>query len=293
MLKMIGALVALAFGAASAQADLAPPPQDSPAIWRVTGGAADVYLFGSIHLLPPDVRWRTPELEAAMEKAQIVVLEADVDADPGAMQGLVARLGLLPQGETLRAIIPEAVRTDLERTLAAMQMPPQAMDPMRPWLASVTLSVQFFAQQGYDPARGVDRLVGDWAKANGRTLAYLETAEEQLDIFARLSREEEVQLLAVTLEQIRDTPDLADKMLAAWRSGDLAGLEEVMNAGFDKTPALRDALLRARHERWLPQIRTMMESGRPHLVVVGAAHLAGPDSVVAMLRAQGIAVEGP
>ena len=56
---------------------------------------------------------------------------------------------------------------------------------------------------------------------------------------------------------------------------------------------LRDRLLNNRHAKWLPQIETMIADGRSHVIVVGAAHLVGKDSVIAMLRAKGIKVEGP
>ena len=51
---------------------------------------------------------------------------------------------------------------------------------------------------------------------------------------------------------------------------------------------LRRAILHDRHVKWLPQIEAMLNDGRTHVVIVGAAHMVGPDSVVAMLRAKGI-----
>ncbi len=63
--------------------------------------------------------------------------------------------------------------------------------------------------------------------------------------------------------------------------------------GFDDFPALRKRILKDRHDKWLPQIEKMIADGRTHMIIVGAAHLVGPDSVIAMLRAKGVKVEGP
>jgi hypothetical protein len=61
----------------------------------------------------------------------------------------------------------------------------------------------------------------------------------------------------------------------------------------DGFPALRKAVFHDRHIKWLPQIERMLADGRTHVIVVGAGHLVGKDSVIAMLRAKGITVEGP
>src|SRR5258708_37640940 len=82
-------------------------------------------------------------------------------------------------------------------------------------------------------------------------------------------------------------------MLAAYRRGDLAALEKTLNAVFDDFPALRKRILKDRHDKWLPQIENMIADGRTHLIIVGAADLVGPDSVIVMLRAKGVKVEGP
>jgi uncharacterized protein YbaP (TraB family) len=70
-------------------------------------------------------------------------------------------------------------------------------------------------------------------------------------------------------------------------------MERVLRIGFEDFPDLQRRVLKERHDRWLPQIEKMIADGRTHLIVVGLAHLVGPDSVVAMLRARGVEVEGP
>jgi uncharacterized protein YbaP (TraB family) len=172
-------------------------------------------------------------------------------------------------------------------------MPPLSLAPLRPWLAALTLAVQFAISQGFDPNSGVEQQVITWAKANGKRLAVLETNESQLRVFADLTREQEIALLTVTLRQVREMPKMLGDMVAAYRKGDLAELEKALNVRLDDFPVLRKRLLKDRHEKWLPQIERMISDGRTHMIIVGAAHLVGPDSVIAMLRAKGVKVEGP
>jgi len=283
------AVLALAFAGA------APAQTDSPALWKIAGPKASVYLFGSFHLLPPDVKWRSPRVERALEESKVLVLELDPAAahDPQAMAALIRKYGLLPQGQTLAAVLPPAVNADLERAAASLGLPAASLAPLRPWLAGLTVSLRFIVSQGFDPQGGVDNQLALWAIQTSRPIAALETPEAQLEVFAALSREQEIGMLAVSLRQIREMPQMLGEILAAYRKGDTAAMEKTLNAGLDEVPALRQRLMRERHERWLPKIRQMIADGRGHFVVVGAAHLSGADSVIAMLRASGIHVEGP
>jgi hypothetical protein len=284
-------LVALAL----AFAPLVAAQADAPALWRIAGPKANVYLFGSFHLLPPAVNWRSAAVERALEDSKVVVVEIDpaIAQDPKALAPLVAKHGVLPQGEQLAALLPPGVNAELERTARALGLSPAGLAPMRPWLAALTVSAQFILRQGFDPDAGVDRQIADWARQSGRPLVPLETAEAQLRVFADLSREQEIEMLAVALRQIREMPRMLDDILAAYRRGDTAGMARTLNPALDEAPLLRRRLMRERHERWLPQIRAMIADGRGHFVVVGAAHLVGADSLVAMLRAAGVRVEGP
>src|SRR5262245_28221685 len=99
--KVLLAVLALAF------APLAPAQTDSPALWKIAGPKANVYLFGSVHLLPPMVKWRTPQVERALEESKVLVLEIDpaIAQDQQAMLQLIMKYGVLPQGQTLPSIL--------------------------------------------------------------------------------------------------------------------------------------------------------------------------------------------
>lgn len=277
-----------------------------PMLWRISGpktgphGGAVLHsgavLFGSFHLLPPDAKWRTPALERALDEAQFLVFETDAltAQKVGSNQALLDRYGKLPAGRSLRASLPEKVYADFERLAADLQIAPAGMDGMRPWLAAAVLGVQFMTVRGFDPNRGMEAQLADGARAKGKPLAGLESNEAQMKTFASLPPAQEERLFAATLQQVREMPARLEAIHAAYRKGDLAALDRGLNAGFDPSPELRRRLLRDRHARWLARMEKLMAAPRRPLFVVGAAHLAGPDGLVAMLRARGYRVEsGP
>jgi len=268
---------------------------DAPALWRIDGPKGTVYLFGSFHMLPPEVKWRSGAVDAALRRAQVIVLETNVREvrDPATMRPLIGKFGVLPPGASLPATLPEATRKDLDRVTRELGLPMEAIDRMRPWLAAIVLTATAMAKEGFDPKEGIEEQLTTWALAEDKTLDALESNESQIRVMADLPPDAEAGLLRATLKQIEDLPRTLDEMLTAYRKGDVKTLEKTVNAGLADVPALRQRLLNDRHQRWLPQIENMMKDGRTYMVVVGAAHLAGPDSVVAMLRAKGIRVEGP
>ncbi len=291
--------IALALGAA-----LLPPGALAQAgdamLWRISGPESGpkggAVLFGSFHLLPPDAKWRTPALERALDEAQLLVFETDAltAQKAEANQALLDRHGKLPAGQSLRAILPEKVYADFAQVAADLQIAPAGMDGMRPWLAAAVLGVQFMTLRGFDPNRGIESQLADWARAKGRPLAGLESNEAQMKAFAGLPRKQEVELFAASVGQVREMPARLGEIVAAYRKGDLAALDRRLNSGFDALPELRRRVLRERHARWLARMEALLAGPRRPLFVVGAAHLAGPDGLVALLRARGYRVEsGP
>jgi uncharacterized protein YbaP (TraB family) len=240
------------------------------------------------------VSWRTPAVMRALDRAGTVIFETDLvqSKKSEVMQPLLLEHGTL-RDETLEKILPEKVYADFQQVAESLKLPVAQLAPMRPWLASVLLGVQFIISQGYDPTKGVDQQVLAYAQQRKKKLGHLESAESQVRIFGDLPRAQEIELLEVTLRQIRELPRLLDDLLAAYRKGDIAALERTLNLGLDELPALRNRILGDRHEKWLPQIEKLIAQGGNHFIVVGAAHLAGPDSLVTMLRAKGVTVEGP
>ncbi|MBI1212896.1 MAG: hypothetical protein GC190_15650 [Alphaproteobacteria bacterium] len=303
-----------AFIAASALAFVALLPTraadttaPSPAIWKIDGPNGRVFLFGSIHILPSGFTWRTPALEAAMNSAQHMVFEINIDEvkNPLYMMAMTARFGMLPKGESLHRLLSPERRKQFDEVVTSLGLSPTRLDRMTPWLAAMTISSISAAKQSLKPGQtlkadenvrmvpGVDDQLWTWAKSANKERGALETIEIQLRVFADLTPDEQAGLLVVTLDDVTKPRERVSHMMDAWRSGNTAQLEQELNSGMDRFPSLRRAILHNRHVRWVPQIEQMLNDGRTHLVIAGAAHMVGPDSVVAMLRAKGYHVEGP
>lgn len=280
-----------AIGGLSAVLLACQPVRAEPAMWVVKDADSTVYLFGTVHVLKPETTWKTPRLERAFRASSDLWIEMDEGDDPKAMQGLLARYGLSPQTPLSSRLTPED-KVKLTAAAGVAGLPAPALEPMRPWLAAVTLTVAPLMAAGYDPAAGVDKVLQEDAEAAGRPLRTLETMEEQFRFFADLPPEVELQLLRSTLDDVAQGTAMLDRMAEAWAKGDTATLERLvideMRADY---PAVYGVLFTQRNAAWAADIETLMKGAGTHFVAVGAGHLLGPDSVQAQLATRGLEAE--
>lgn len=266
----------------------ATPALAHPALWAVKDADTTIYLFGTVHLLPHDTDWHFPALDKALADSQALYVEI-TDDDPAHMTSLVLHYGI-DTAHPLSGLLAPFDRGRLEHAVRLADVPGgmAALDIMRPWLAALTLTVAPLVKAGLDPNLGVDRQLRAAMEKAGKPVRALETAEQQIRFLADMPQALQLGLLRSTL---RDT-DRADvdlkRLIGAWKAGDDAAIARLENDQLKRQePQLYRRLLVERNAAWAQRIKAML--GRPGTVfiAVGAAHLAGPDSVQAQLQAQG------
>ena len=263
-----------------------------PALWKIEGPEGTVYLFGSFHLLKGGEPWYGGQVQAAFEDATSLTLELGPDQQAPAVIGpLVHRYGLYGPTDALKNHISEASYRELIAVAADSGVPEQVIANMRPWLATLTVSLQFALAQGFDPEQGVEATLLRHAGLRELPVSGLETAEEQIRFLAENPPETEQAFVDDTLRQLDELPRLFDELSAAWLGGDEAALNRLMVASMAGVPEVYETLLVERNRRWVPRIAALLSKPGVHFVAVGAGHLVGPDSVIKMLAARGIAAE--
>ena len=283
MLSGFVALVAVAFGTVT-------PASAEPAMWTIRDADSTIVLFGSIHLLPEDLDWRPDALDAALAAADDIWFETPTDGGESAM--LARQYGLLPAGDSLSAKLTPQGRERFERLAGRYGLSPAALDGVKPWLADLTFSIAALISEGAAPDAGVERTLADAAPQASKR--YFETPAEQIGFLAGAPEAEQLLSLEETLRQLDDEPAMFRDLVHAWLAGDQKALEALgVTPVRSLSPVLYERLLAARNRRWVDTIAQRLAGTGRTVIVVGAGHLTGPDSVPALLRARGIAVEGP
>lgn len=277
---------------ASPAAPAAGASQDAdPALWVVRDDDSIIYLFGSVHMLPPGLSWFDAAVAQAFNNADTLVLELPTGANDGAPSRMNA-LSVASDGKTLQSRMSAAQYAIYARAMDHVQLPVAAFENREPWLPAILLNIIPLAQQGYSPDQGVEAVLTHAAEAAHKPIIGLETPEQQLALFDDMPMEEQVAMLVSSADQALGNGPQMQQMLADWAAGNPDALARAMNQGLDDYPGLRARILTQRNANWADWIKTRLDqcSGAV-FVAVGAGHLAGPDSVIAMLEARGLRVE--
>jgi len=259
-----------------------------PALWVVRDADSTLHLFGTVHVMKPDVAWKTPRIAEAFAVAQEVWLEVDVlkANDPAAMGPLMPLM--METGTPIsKALSPEEYAR-FKAFTASLGIPAEQMDALKPMMVAATLAVVAMMKQGYDPNAGVDKVLAE--KTPDGALRTLETLEQQMRFLTGLPQEVQLDLLRDTMDQLGRQGYL-DTMMKAWQDGDMETLETLYLPDLKKHPQAYEAFLKTRNHAWADALAKELEGAGTDFVAVGALHLVGPDSVQQLLKARGYTVE--
>lgn len=265
-----------------------------PSLWHVKGEQGEVYLLGSVHVLPATVRWRDPSIGRALSRSDVFVFEVPEDAQAVAeLQGLIQAHGYMPPSQSLRdELHPEAL-ADYDAAIKASGLPEALVDRERPWLAGIQLMFAQMSKLNFAASNGVDSILMADADKGHKQMRYLETIAQQFALLMPDDPKLELQEFESGLKDLRDVAGGIQPMVDAWSQGDQAKLDALINGDLKDYPEARKLLLDDRNKRWVPQIEAMLKEKHVFFITVGAGHLTGAAGVPALLRADGYKVEGP
>jgi len=287
-------LCSLVAGAMLALSACTTPAQAQPAMWTVKDADSTIYLFGTVHLLKPETEWKTEKLKAAIAEAEQLWLElptTNSEALAAEMMPLITQFGLAPATPLSSSLTPEEMKT-LDEAAKLAGMTGAQLNAFRPWFAALTITTSAVTRAGYDPASGVDSRIEVLFAERGIKPKGFETPEQQIKVFADMSREEELAYLRQIIEEYENAAEVLARMVDQWSRGDLVGLEASLVADMrEASPELYEDLLPKRNANWAVQIEDMLKGKGVIFIAVGAGHLIGEDSVQALLKAKGIEAE--
>jgi len=284
---MVGALVAL--GAASPGVIHA---ESTHCLWRASNGANHVYLQGSVHLLKKS-HYPLPEaLEKAYADSSVLVLEADLSAaqDP-ALQMALLQKGMLEGKDTLQGLLSEETWAMAEKQVKEMGMNIALFNAFKPWYFATSITALRLQTLGFSPFDGVDWHFFNRAKTDEKLVIGLETLDYQMSLFDAISKGDQEAMVRQTLEDIAHIEEEMDGILEAWSTGDLKAMDETLLKSFKEYPVVYKSLVTDRNHNWIPKIVEYLNSGKVHMIVVGAGHFSGEEGLLELLKKKGLRIK--
>ena len=257
-----------------------------PALWKVADEDTTIYLFGTVHVLPKDVKWFDGQIRSALSSSDEFVTEVDSAKSAEAGEMMVAA-GTLPPGTTLRSLLSDDDKASFEAAMGKLGLPPEILDGYEPWFAALQLSMLPLLLDGWNPEAGVETVlqkeIGD-SKKTGE----LETAQFQIDMFDTLPQETQLDYFNQVVTGLPEVKTTMDKMVQEWAEGDTEALGALVEGSSDDQ--MYRIVFSDRNKAWAGWIDERLDAPGTVFIAVGAGHLAGKESVQDYLAERGITV---
>ena len=267
------------------------PKKGTPALWHVEApNGGEGWLFGGIHALPSDLKWISPKMKKAMDRSDRLVLEVVGLEDSAEITKTFQQLGNSPGQPPLADRLPPELRDKGEALRAASRLSPKRFETLESWAAAISLAGAATANLAMVREEGVERVLAARYRRRDKPVIGLETPARQFTYFDQLDEADQRAMLESVIADADNAPRAYRDMVTAWLKGEPEKLAEAANRGLLQRPQIRERILVRRNRDWAAQIEDLLNLGARPFVAVGAAHLAGDDSVQALLEAKGYRV---
>ena len=260
-------------------------------LWAVHGAAegSTSYVFGTIHSDDERVLELDSRVERAFEDAERYAFELDFRKN---IQAKMSQAMFDREPPTLRDQLSADTWESARSAASERGLPGQAVALMKPWALAITL-----AMPPINPQKSLDKVLFDRAVGADGPVEGLETADEQLSLFADLPQSDQLAMLRRVLEmhgQDKIAP-LFEDLTQRWLEGDLAGLMALseshpMLPDGERNEAFEERVIQQRNERMAERARPLIEQGGA-FIAVGALHLPGERGLLRLLEQAGYTVE--
>lgn len=270
---------------------LAAPLRAEPAYWVISDDDTEILLVGTVHMGRPGQLSLPEEITQSLPLADRIYLEADVDLrkGPAGSDGMEA-LGRLPEGTTLRDMLPRDVYDRLVRKLKAIDVDMKVVENYRPWAISLMMQVVHINKMGFRHEDGVEAMITELAEQAGIQIHGLEARNTAFSYLKEMSSDAEVDALASSLDEMDEVEAYLEQIMLTWQNGDLPAMERLLVDSMAETPEFAEAILFRRTRDWVVRTVNLMEVPGVFIMAVGAGHLLGEKGMPALLREAGLSV---
>ena len=271
-----------------------------PAIWVLRDADTTIYLFGTVHVLHPDLRWRSAAFDRIAREAQELVLELTDEQMSGDSTEALSMM-LMSKSVPLTQRVSPARRPALARMMQELGLAEGSLDQFETWAVALMLGVGQMARDyvnggegganggaGATEPPGVEEVLTREFRANGRPISGVETPADQIRAFRGVPLNVQQALLDETLDSYINGEPSGDPDEADWINGNIDGIATQME---ELPPELYETLITRRNRGFADWLVRRLDRPGTVLFAIGAGHFAGRVSVQSMVESRGFRVQ--
>lgn len=250
-----------------------------PALWKVEHQGTTSYLLGSIHIGKSSWYPLPSYITDAFDTSEKIVVELDALKH----SAMMSQQMMLSEGQTLKGSLSPETYKQVKDYLSLNGMSIATFNQFKPWAVATVLSILPYLKSGLDPALGIDAQLITRAKNTSMEVIELEKAQFQIDLLSSVFSDEKM-----LIELLEQPEEEVQQLINFWATGNMNKINELMQQQMSKSQ--RELMLTARNVDWVKKLDVLFKSKTSHFIVVGAAHLAGPDGVPTLLSKNGFKI---
>lgn len=263
----------------------AQKPKEKSLLWKIEGKdlQAPSYLYGTFHLLCPKDFFMHDTIKQLLSKTNQLYLEIDID-DPELTTKMMKNINM-KNGLTIKDLVSSVEYDTISKLFKEKAKIPFSMvHNYKPFMVTSMLYPSLMECSPIAFEKEFEKL----AKAQKIEIKGLETIEDQLNVFETIPYQVQAKMLVSTLMEADKSKQQFKQMVELYKSKDI---KKMLNntQGDTDLGKFEKVLLDKRNKNWIPVIENQMNT-MPTFFAVGAAHLAGKNGVIRLLRKQGYKV---
>jgi uncharacterized protein YbaP (TraB family) len=269
------------------------PEQDTPtkaSVWEISKDGNSLFLGGSVHLLRAKDYPMPVAFDFAFDKSATLVLETDVDrmADQDMMEYQNEKLKL-PEGQTLETVLVDEVYKLLETAVGGADVI-SSFSEFKPAVVINELQIAYLRQIGFKK-EGADFYYLAKAKEAGKAIGFLEDVKVQIDMLGSMADGRENDYVLASLHGLSGVKQETIALIDEWKAGTATTIEPILDAQKTEWPALYNITIYDRNVAWMPKIENYLTTEPIEFVIVGLAHVHGPDGLLLQLKNKGYTIK--
>ena len=315
---MLGAallVLALTILPARAQPDAAKAPEEwadiesvtvkgepGPAVWRLTRGASEVWILGTVGPLPRDMAWNRATVADLLDGARALLLPPRADFNLVDIAWFLLRHGSelsLPRGQKLEDGLPPDLALRFKAATAAIGADAEDYRTDIPIRAAVRLGQDFQkkADMGYREPRATVESQASRKRVSTASVFRFEIMDAVRDLL-KLTPDQQRACLSQAVEDVTWARAHALAAARAWAVGDIRTVKDHYSESrlfacvVAQVERAGDINARATAETVRAIDAALNQPGKT-VALVAMGPLLRKDGVLARLKAQGVTIEAP
>jgi len=227
--------------------------------------------------------------ESAYKKSSMLVLEADVDrmTDPDMLE-YINKKTMLPAGKNLQTVLNKEVYKRLEEIVGAVAI--ESLSKFKPSVLMASLQTLYIQGAGFTE-KGADLYYFEKSKQDGKPVGFLEDVKIQIDMLSNMADGIENEFVTDALDELPKSVDEIIAFVSEWKEGVAATIETILSTQKTQWPTVYEITVVNRNSAWIPKIETYLTTEPIEFIIVGMAHVYGPDGLLAQLRNRGYTIK--